>query len=74
MTLNLPFYVNLLGKSEDHLLNVSDADCDVYLRRALSGLHAVTGCDSVRSSDERKLNDLDCCKPRLVLFYKFVFA
>ena len=54
MTLNLPFYVNLLGKSEDHLLNVSDADCDVYLRRALSGLHAVTGCDSVSTFFRRE--------------------
>ena len=29
LTLNLPVYVNVLGKSEEHLLNVSNADYDV---------------------------------------------
>ena len=28
LTLNLPVYVNILWKSEEHLLNVSNADCD----------------------------------------------
>ena len=40
LTLNVPVYVNILGKSEEHLLN---ADQNVDMRRALPGLHAVTG-------------------------------
>ena len=35
LTLTLPVYVNILGKLEEHLLNVSKADYDVDMRRAL---------------------------------------
>ena len=45
-TLNLSVYVNVLGRSEEQLLNVTDAGYDTEMRRALPGLHAVTGCDS----------------------------
>ena len=47
LILNLPVYVNKHVKSEEHLLNVSNLDYDVDMRRALPGLLAVTGCDSV---------------------------
>ena len=46
-TLDVPVFINLLGKSEDQLLNVTNADIDIELRRGLPGLHAVTGCDAV---------------------------
>ena len=49
-------YVNILGKSEEHSLNVSNADYDVDMRRAIPGLYAVTGCNSVLSSDKGKLS------------------
>ena len=44
---NVPVYVNKHVKSEEHLLNVLNLDYDVDMRRALPGLLAVTGCDSV---------------------------
>ena len=47
LTLTFPVYVNIIGKSEEHWLNVSKVDQDIGMRRALPGLHAVTGCDSV---------------------------
>ena len=47
LTLTFPVYVNIIGKSEEHWLNLSKVDQDIGMRRALPGLHAVTGCDSV---------------------------
>ena len=47
LTLDLPVFEKILGKSEEQLLYVSNADHDVDMRRALPGLHVVTGCDSV---------------------------
>ena len=41
LTLTLPVYVNILGKSEENLLNVSNSDYNADMRRALPGLHAV---------------------------------
>ena len=47
LTLTLSVCVNILGKSEEHLLNESNEDYNVDMRRALPRLHAVTGCNSI---------------------------
>ena len=56
LTLNLPVYVNILGKSEEHSLNVSNADYNVDMRRALPGLHAVTGDDDCHHNMRRSFS------------------
>ena len=47
LTFNIRVYKNILRKSEEYLSNVSNADYDVDMRRALPGLYAVTNCDSI---------------------------
>ena len=76
LTLNLPVNVNALEKSEERLLNVSYADYDVDMRRALPGLHAVIGCDSVSAFFRRgKITGFRVLQTKVsFLFYKFAFA
>ena len=50
-------YANILGKSEEHLSNVPYDDYDVDMTRALPWLHAVTGCNSMHSSDKKNFKD-----------------
>ena len=66
----------ILGKSEEPLLNVSNADYDVDMRRALPGLHAVTGCDSASAFFRRgKTKGFRLLQTKVsFLFYKFAFA
>ena len=67
-------YVNILGKSEEHSLNVSNADYNVDMRRAIPGLYAVTGCNSVLSSDKGKLS-LQLLQTKVSFYFKkSVFA
>ena len=76
LTLTLPVYVNILGKSEEYLLNVSNADYNVDMGRALPGLHGITGCDSVSAFFRRgKIKGFRLLQTKVnFLFYKFVFA
>ena len=79
LTLTLPVYVNILWKSEkseEHFLNVSNADYNVDMRRALPGLHAVTGCDSDSAFFRQgKIKGFRLLETKVnFLFYKFAVA
>ena len=76
LKLNLSVFVGLLGKSEEHLLNVSNADYDVDINRALPRLHAVTGFDSVSAFFRRgKVKGFRLLQTKVTfLIHKFAFA
>ena len=75
LTFNLSVHVNILGKSEEHLLNVSNADYDVDMRRAFPGLHEVTGSVSVNVFFRRGIKGFRLLLTKVrVLLYKFAFG
>ena len=66
----------VLRKSEEHLLNVSNADYGIDMRRALPGMHVVTGFDSVSALFRRgKTKGFRLLKTQVSFwFYKFAYA